>query len=427
MTLRKTGYTDRLIDEEIRAALKVFGAISIEGPKYCGKTWTALSHANSSVLLTKSDDNNSDYQRAMVSRSLIFKEDLPELIDEWQSIPQIWDDVRTRCDESGQPGQYILTGSSVPPRAEEIFHSGAGRICKMNMHTMSLYESGESEGTVSLRALFDGEDVAVNLSVKPTLERLADYIVRGGWPASLKFRPEDYYRLPQSYIEDVLDHDIEYDGVKRDKNKMRLLLRSLARNEATLASNEKIVSDIDEYVNEDAYGVSRNTVAEYLNVLENIHLIENQPPYAEQLRSSDRVGKAEKRHFVDPSLACAVLGIRQARLMDDLGLMGCMFESLAVRDLRVYAEHIGGKIYHYRDNATGRELDAVLELSDGVYGAVEIKMGVGAIDKAAEDLSQFANSCVRKPAFLCVVSGLIDYAYRRDDGVYVVPLTALKP
>ena len=427
MTLTKKGYTERLIDDEISAALRVFGAISIEGPKYCGKTWTALNHANSSVLLTKSDDSNSDYQRAMASRSLIFKEELPELIDEWQSIPQIWDDVRTRCDDSGQPGQFILTGSSVPPRAEEIFHSGAGRICKMNMHTMSLYESGESEGKVSLQTLFEGGDVVINLSTKPTLAQLADYIIRGGWPASLRLSPENYYRLPQSYIVDVLDHDIAYDGVSRDKNKMKLLLRSLARNEATLATNEKIVSDIDEYVDESTYGVSRNTVAEYLNVLANIHLIENQPPYAEQLRSSDRVGKAEKRHFVDPSLACAALGIRQAHLMDDLGLMGCMFESLAVRDLRVYIEHIGGHIYHYRDNVSGNELDAVLELSDGVYGAIEIKMGVGAIDKAAEKLVWFANSCTRKPAFLCVLSGLIDYAYRRADGVYVVPLTALKP
>lgn len=427
MSLTKQGYTKRLIDDEIATALGFFGAISIEGPKYCGKTWTALNHANSSVLLTKSDDPNSDYQRALASRSLIFKEERPELIDEWQSIPQLWDDVRTQCDELGQPGQFILTGSSVPPKREEIFHSGAGRICKMNMHTMSLYESGESDGTVSLAALFRGDEVTSAMAEPPTLSRLADCIIRGGWPASLRFDPANYYRLPQSYIADVLDHDIEYDGVKRDKSKMQLLLRSLARNEATLASNEKIISDIDEYKDAETYGISRNTIADYLNTLANIHLIENQPPFAEKLRSSDRVGKAEKRHFADPSLACAVLGIRQAQLMDDLGLMGCMFESLAVRDLRVYIEYLGGRIYHYRDNATGKELDAVLELSDGIYGAVEVKLGVGSIDAAATNLIEFAEKCVKKPAFLCVVSGLINHAYRRADGVYVVPLTALKP
>ncbi|MBR3052339.1 ATP-binding protein [Candidatus Saccharibacteria bacterium] len=427
MTLTKAGYTKRLVDDELSELLTMFGAVSIEGPKYCGKTWTALNHANSSVLLTKSDDPNSDYQRALTNRSLIYTDEPPELIDEWQSIEQVWDDVRTKCDEDGTPGKYILTGSSVPANQEKIFHSGAGRIYKLGMYTMSLFESGDSEGVVSLKDLFDGATADANLAQEPTLELIADLLVRGGWPASLKYVPQNYYRLPASYIEDVLDHDINYDGVKRDKEKMRQLLRSLARNESTLASNEKIVSDIDEYTDEEQYQVSRNTVADYLNVLANIHLIQDQPPFTENVRSSIRVGKSAKRHFVDPSLACAVLGVRQAQLMKDLGLMGCLFEGLALRDLRIYIEHLGGRIYHYRDNGNGEEVDAIVELADGVYGAIEIKLGVGAIDRAASDLVNFANKCQRKPAFLCVVSGLINYAYRRADGVYVVPITALKP
>ena len=427
MTLTKQGYTKRLVDDELNELLGMFGVVSIEGPKYCGKTWTALNHANSSVLLTKSDNPNSDYQRALTSRQLIYGGEPPELIDEWQSIEQVWDDVRTMCDADGQPGKFILTGSSVPVNPEKIFHSGAGRIHKLRMYTMSLYESGDSEGTVALTDLFANEKIQTNLSKKPTLEALADVIVRGGWPASLKYDSKNYYRLPESYIEDVLDHDINYDGVKRDKEKMWQLLRSLARNESTLATNERIVNDIDEYTDEENYQVSRNTVADYLNVLKNIHLIKNQLPYAEKIRSSLRVGKTAKRHFVDPSLACAALGVRQAQLMNDLELMGCLFESLAVRDLRIYIEHLGGKIYHYRDNGNGEEVDAIVELGDGTYGAIEIKLGVGVIDEAAASLIRFAEKCDLKPTFLCVINGLIDYAYRREDGVYVVPIGCLKP
>ena len=402
MALTKENYTKRLVDDEISELLKLFGAISIEGPKYCGKTWTALNHANSSVLLTKSDNPNSDYQKALINRELIYTEEYPELIDEWQSIEQIWDDVRTKCDEDGKSGKYILTGSSVPVRPENIFHSGAGRICKLNMYTMSLYESGDSEGIVSLNELFENKDIAKNLKNKPSIEKYADLIIRGGWPASLKFDRKNYYRLPESYIEDVLDHDINYDGINRDKEKMRMLLRSLARNESTLVTNEKLVSDIEEYTTNENYQVSRNTVAEYLNVLENIHLLQNQLPFSEKIRSSVRVGKTSKKHFTDPSLACAVLGLKQEHLIKDLELFGFMFESLVVRDLRIYIEFLGGKIYHYHDNNTGEEVDAIVELRDGKYGAIEVKLGVGKIDEAAKNLLKFSKNCVKKTnIFMC--------------------------
>lgn len=427
MALTKENYTERLVDNEINQLLKVFGAISIEGPKYCGKTWTAMNHANSSVLLTKSDNPNSDYQKALINRELIYTNVFPELIDEWQSIEQIWDDVRTKCDEDGKSGKFILTGSSVPVKPENIFHSGAGRICKLNMYTMSLFESGDSEGSVKLSDLFENKIIAINLKYKPTIEKYADLIIRGGWPASLKHNREYYYMLPESYIQDVLDHDINYDGVKRDKEKMRMLLRSLARNECTLATNEKLMKDIFDYVSENEYQVSRNTVSDYLNVLENIHLIKNQLPFSEKIRSSVRVGKAVKRHFVDPSLACSVLGLKQEHLMKDLELFGFMFESLVTRDLRIYIEYLGGRIYHFHDNNTAEEVDVIVELRDGTYGAIEVKLGVGKIDEAAKSLLKFCKNCTVKPKFLCVICGMIDYAYQRPDGVYVIPIVALRP
>ncbi len=427
MALTRENYTKRLVDDEIDELLDLFGAISIEGPKYCGKTWTALNHANSYVLLTKSNNPNSDYQKALINRELIYTNLYPELIDEWQSIEQIWDDVRTKCDEDGKSGKFILTGSSVPAKPENIFHSGAGRIYKLNMYTMSLFESNDSEGLVSLLDLFNNKNVAINLKNKPTIEILADLIIRGGWPASLKYDKKNYYKLPESYINDVLDHDINYDGVFRDKEKMRMLLRSLARNESTIVTNKKLISDIDDYTNEENYKVSRNTVLDYLNVLKNIHLLQDQLPYSEKIRSSVRVGKAVKRHYVDPSLACAVLGLKQEQLINDLELFGFMFESLVIRDLRIYIEYLGGHIYHFHDNNTKEEVDAIVELRDGSYGAIEVKLGVGKIDEASNNLLKFSKSCEIQPKFLCVISGMIDYAYRRKDGVYVIPITALKP
>lgn len=426
MPLTRKNYTRRLVDDELDELLKMFGAVSIEGPKYCGKTWTALNHANSSVLLTKSDNPNSDYQKALINRELIYTKTYPELIDEWQSIEQIWDDVRTKCDEDGESGKFILSGSSVPANPKNIFHSGAGRIYKLNMYTMSLFESGDSEGIVSLSDLFENKEIAVNLKNKPTIEKLADLIIRGGWPASLKYDRKSYYRLPESYIADVLDHDIHYDGVSRDKEKMRLLLRSLARNETTQATNEKLINDIEDYTTQENYNLSRNTIADYLNVLNNIHLLQDQLPYSENIRSSVRVGKTAKRHFVDPSLACSVLGLKQEHLMNDFELFGLMFESLVVRDLRVYIEHLGGRIYHFHDNNTGDEVDAIIELRDGTYGAIEVKLGVGKIDEGAESLIRFSKNCDVKPKFMCVICGMIDYAYRRPDDIYVVPITALK-
>ena len=208
---------------------------------------------------------------------------------------------------------------------------------------------------------------------------------------------------------------------------MLMLLRSLARNESTLVTNEKLINDIDEYTTEDNYQISRNTVSDYLNVLKNIHLIQEQLPYSSKIRSSVRVGKTTKKHFIDPSLACSVLGLKQEQLKNDLELFGFMFESLCIRDLRIYIEYLGGRIYHFHDNNTGEEVDAIVELRDGTYGAIEIKLGVGKIEEAAGKLLKFSKHCNVSPKFLCIISGMIDYAYQRKDGVYVIPITALKP
>ena len=231
----------------------------------------------------------------------------------------------------------------------------------------------------------------------------------------------------ENYIERLVDHDISYDGVERDKEKMLMLMKSLARNETTLVTNEKLINDIENYTTKENYQISRNTVSDYLNVLDNIHMIKNQLPFSSKIRSSVRVGKTVKRHFIDPSLVCSLLGLKQEHLMKDLELFGFMFEALVIRDLRIYIENLGGNIYHYHDNNTGEEIDAIVELKDGTYGAIEVKLGVGNIDSAATNLMNFSKKCTLKPAFLCVISGMIDYAYQRKDLVYVVPLTALKP
>ena len=426
MKLTKNGYVPRLIDKSIDENLKIFGAISIEGPKWCGKTWTALNHSNSVVYLNNTIDNFKDKQLAEMDVNLILDKDKPELIDEWQEVPAVWDAVRFKCDFDDEKGKYILTGSSVPV-TDKIRHSGAGRICKMKMYTMSLFESGDSSGDVSLKELFSGK-IENKLVDKVTLEKISKLIVRGGWPAAINMSIEGAMKITRSYIEAVLDKDIiEIDGVHRNKQRMEMLLRSLARNESTVSSNKVLIKDVDDNVTEDDLNISRNTITDYLDVLERLHLIENQNPFTYKIRSRSNVGKNAKRHFVDPSLGCAVLNITFEKLMNDLETMGLYFEALCERDLKIYAENIGAKLYHYRENDTGVEVDAIIELSDGEYGAIEIKLGSNKIDEAVESLNRFYNLALIKPKFMCVICGLYDAVVKRPDGIYVFPITALKP
>ncbi len=421
MALTKDGYKSRIIDKKIEKNLKIFGAISLEGPKWCGKTWTALNHANSVVYLNNTSNNFNEKKLAQMNVDLILNKEYPELIDEWQEVPAIWDGIRFKCDEDKEKGKYILTGSATPV-TKDIHHSGAGRICRMKMYTMSLYESGDSSGEISLQDLFNN-NVKDKLTGKVDLKDLIKLIIRGGWPQSIEMNEEESLELTQSYIKDVLDFDISnIDGVTRDINKMRMILRSLARNESTIVNNNTIIKD----VNEDEDIASKNTVLDYINVLEKLYLIENQIAFSVNLRSSSRVGKSAKRHFIDPSLVCGILGINSETLINDINFLGFLFEALCERDLKIYIESYNGNLYHFRDNTTGLEIDSIVEMPNGDYGAIEIKLGTDKIEEAATNLLRFNDLVEKKPKFLCIISGLHEAIIMRPDGIYVIPITALK-
>ena len=424
-TADKSVYKPRVIDGTVEKYLEVFGAVCIEGPKWCGKTWTSSYHSNSEFLIGDPSNHFQNRTLAEISPSIALEGVTPRLIDEWQEVPPIWDAVRYTVDQRAKKGQFILTGSSTPKR-KGILHSGAGRIGRLRMRTMSLYESGESSGTVSLQDLCGGKIVPV-LTGEVDLRNLAYYVVRGGWPGNLNASVENASLLPQSYLDAILDDDSQrIDGKKYDVAKMRLLLRSLARNESTTATNKKLLNDIREADDETLDG---DTVATYLDVLERLFLIDNQLPFSANIRSSVRVKQAGKRHFCDPALACALLKATPDRLIGDLETFGFLFEALVERDLKIYAESFGANVFHYQDY-NGREIDAVIELKDGTWCAFEIKLGANQIEKAAFDLLSLKNSLAAcggiPPAVLCVICGMSNAAYVRPDGVFVVPITALK-
>jgi len=425
MSLKKEGYIPRIIDDEIDKYLRLFGAISIEGPKWCGKTWTALNHGNSVVYINDSADNYRLKRLAQMDVNLVLGEEAPEVVDEWQEVPEIWDTVRFKCDQDKIKGKYILTGSATPVD-EKITHSGAGRIARINMYPMSLFESNDSDGKVSLKDLFEGS-VKNSLVKQGELYHIAELIVRGGWPEVIGIDADSASIIAKSYIEDVLKKDINsVDGVKRDSEKMQLVMRSLARNESTLAQNSTIIRDIANVSDEAEMTVARNTVSDYLSVLTKLHMTKNQPSFKYKIRSSSNVGKVEKRHFVDPSLACALLSITPDKLMKDLNTFGFYFEALCERDLRIYIESLGGNLYHYRDNNTGNEVDAIVELADGEYGAIEIKLGSNEEEDAVKTLKKFYHSAEIKPKFMAVICGLCNAITKRPDGIYVLPITCLK-
>lgn len=424
MSLQKEGYIKRLIDEKIDTYLSVFGAISIEGPKWCGKTWSAYNHANSAILM----DQVENQEKAKVNIELVLNGENPELIDEWNLIPEIWDAVRRKCDEDGNKGKYILTCSTKlrsDVENERIFHSGAGRIGRVKMRTMSLYETGESTGKVSIMDMYNGK-LKPESNKLVSLEELAVYIVRGGWPSNLNTDLKNIGIIPKNYIEAILEKDINTDR-NREKGKMLMLLKSLARNEATIVNKNTILKDIEENSKEETID-SRTTIDDYLDVLERLNIVDNQEAYKENYRSPERIGKAAKRHFTDPSLACACLNLTVDKLMNDLRTFGLLFEALVERDLRVYMDYLNGKVYHFRDNVSGLEVDSILEFEDGEYAAVEVKLGFNQYKEAIENLLRFYKNMEKKPKFMCVVVGFGDViAQDPETGIYIVPLTALKP
>ena len=425
MSLKKEGYVSRLIDKKIAKYLTIFGAVSIEGPKWCGKTWTGLNHANSVTYMTE----KSQRDMANIDPKYIFLPDRPQLIDEWQIVPGIWDAVRHECDSSRDKGKFILTGSTSLNSAsgDEVYHSGTGRIAPVRMHTMSLYESGDSTGTVSISDMLEGK-LNDGHTGKVELDYLAYLIVRGGWPENIDMADDDIGIIPKSYIDSIVKKDM-HDGQtrKRDPNKMRMLLRSLSRNETTLASNAMLLRDIEAYENEAELIESRTTLADYLGVLDSLYITANQEAYSLNYRDSSRVGKTAKRHLVDPSLCCASLQLTTEKLLLDHGTFGLLFEALVARDLRIYADYLDGYVYHFRDNSSGDEIDAIIEFSDGRYAAFEVKLSGGSIQEAVDSLSRFYDNVKKKPAFMCVIVGHCE-AVMKDPktGVFIVPITALK-
>lgn len=421
-------YKKRIADDKIEHYLKLFGAISIEGPKYCGKTWAGRYHSNSEILLHKTTgEKSNNVELAKMSPSIVLEGEKPRLIDEWQEATNLWDEIRIDVDKSGLKGQYILTGPSTPNR-KGIAHSGAGRYGKIHLRTMSLYESGDSIGAISLEDLCNNKFKG-KATGEVDLRNLARLIIRGGWPANLEYSAKDASEAIEEYINLIIDDDLyRLDGVNRDKHKVKLLLKSLARNESTTVSNMTLKKDINEVDNED---IDIDTVASYLNALDKLFLLDNDEPFSTNIRSSVRVKQSEKRHFADPSIACSLLNIKEEdKLINDLETFGFLFEAMVERDLKVYSDSFNAKCYHYQDYQD-KEIDSVIELENGKWCAFEIKLGANQIEKAANDLlnlkKQIENEKGKAPSVLCVICGLTNAAYQRPDGVYVVPITALKP
>ena len=425
----KAEYKHRVVDEILDFYLECMGAVLIEGPKWCGKTRTGEEHAKS-VIKLQDPDNVDKYRAAVKAKpSVLLEGPTPRLIDEWQDFPILWNAVRHLVDERGEDGQFILTGSAVPREENEEEaprHTGTGRIVRMRMRPMSLWESGDSTGEISLSALFEGTGEVSGHS-RVGVDELAHLVCRGGWPqAVLAKSPRAAYMKSSSYVDEVVHEDVHrVDGVERNPDRVRNLLKSLARNISTLTTSETILQDLK--TNDPTF--SEKTLSSYLNALRKIFLVEDVPAWSPSLKSRLAIRSAAKRQFVDPSVATAVLGATPRRLLNDFRSFGSLFESLCVRDLRVYAQPLDGEVRHYRDQ-TGLEADMIVALKDGRWGAIEVKLGAGDIDSAAEGLKKLKAkvdvSRMGHPSFLMVLTGT-DLGYTREDGVVVCPLGCLKP
>ena len=418
-------YLKRIADRVLQERLAASGAVLIEGPKWCGKTRTALENSKSHLFMQDPDKAISYLKAADAKPSLLLKGDTPRLLDEWQTAPVLWDAVRFMVDQRGKSGQFILTGSAVP-KDNVVQHTGTGRISRLLMRPMSLYESMESNGSVSLKALFDGETEIDNFSTL-TIEQIAFAIVRGGWPASIGESEKIALRHAIDYVEAIINADVSrVDGIEKNPVRVRALLRSLSRNISTLATIRTIHDDIA--MGDADESISEKTISQYLGALDRIFVTENLPAWNPALRSKTAIRTSPKRQFVDPSIAAAVMRLTPSRLLEDFNYFGFLFESLCDRDLRIYAEAIDGQVFHYRDGS-GLEADAVIALNDGRWAAVEVKLGSKEIEDAAVHLLELKNKVntekMREPSFLMILTGT-EIAYRREDGVYVVPLGCLK-
>ena len=422
-------YLPRVYDTLLSKRLAAKGAVLVEGPKWCGKTTTCEQIAASTLYMADSAQRAQNLLFAETQPSFLLEGDTPRLIDEWQLAPQLWDAVRFEVDRRDEFGQFLLTGSSVPPNLSLIAHTGTGRIARMRMRPMSLYESDDSSGAISLSALFEGEQVHP-VHAGTTIERLAFLLCRGGWPRAVDI-DNDEAALQQSvdYVDAVVESDISrVDDVERDPHLARRLMRSYARMESSQTSIAQIAADV---AASDESGPSVKTVQSYLKALEKIFVIEDMPAWNPNLRSKTAIRSADTRHFVDPSIATAALGVNPSGILRDLETFGLLFEGMCVRDLRVYADALDGQVFHYRDK-TGLECDAVIHLRDGRYGLIEVKLGGDRlINEGAANLRKLADRIdtgrMQNPSFLMVLTGTGAYGYTRPDGVVVAPVTTLRP
>lgn len=419
-------YKPRIADRLLARKMAGKGAVLIEGPKWCGKTTTAKQQAKSMLNLGDSNVLRQSLQMMDLSPITLLEGDTPRLIDEWQTIPPLWDTIRSEVDRRGDFSQFILTGSSVLPYAESTIHSGTGRFARIKMRPMSLLESGESTGSVSLTKLFEGEPLKPQVNQKG-LEDIAYYTCRGGWPQATLLEGEIALDQALDYFDSVVERDIQrVDGVKRNADRARLLLRSYARHISQQVSYATIKADM---LSNDSQTLDEDTVADYIKALKRLFVIEDLEAWNPNIRSKAAIRTSDTRHFVDPSIGTAALGLGPKDLMNDLESFGLFFEDLAVRDLRIFADVLDGRLYHYRDSS-GLECDTVLHRRNGTYALIEIKLGgEKAIEEAADSMKQLAETIdhtrMPQPSFLMVLTAVGPYAYRRPDGVFVVPITCL--
>lgn len=420
-------YLPRITDQLLKDRLEAKGAVLIQGPKWCGKTTTGKVHAKSFIEIDQPELTKQYQTMAEVSPRQLLEGETPRLIDEWQLAPNLWNAVRYEVDQRDEFGQFILTGSAVPAQLDESMHTGIGRISRLNMRTMSLYESKDSTGDVSLSDLFEDKDIKATNNT--TLEDIAFLICRGGWPKSVGLEKKPALFQAIDYYDAVISTDISrVDFVERDKEKAKRLLKSYARHVGTQASLETIRQDI---LANNIDSLDEKTMYSYLDSLQKIFVIEDSKAWNPNLRSKTSIRTTDTRYFLDQSIAAAALGVGPKDLINDLKTMGFLFENMCIRDLRVYADYLDGTIYHYRDK-NGLECDAVIHLRNGLYGLIEIKLGGDSlIEEGAINLKKLAEKIdtktMKKPSFMLVLCGKAPFAYKRPDGVYVAPITSLKP
>lgn len=420
-------YLPRIADKLLEERLDAKGAVLIEGPKWCGKTTTAKQKAKSFISMDRPDMTRQYQQMAEISPNTLLKGETPRLIDEWQISPNLWNAVRYEVDNRDEFGQFILTGSAVPNGFDDSMHTGTGRISKLLMRTMSLFESKDSSGEVSIKDLFKGENIsAIN---ETSLEKIAFFICRGGWPKAIGLDEKPALFQAIDYFDAIVSTDISrVDFIKRDKERTKRLLKSYARHVGTQSSLETIRQDM---LANQSDTFDQGTLYSYLDALRKIFVIEDSVAWNPNLRSKTSIRTTETRYFSDPSIATASLGMGPNDLLNDLNTMGFLFENLCVRDLRIYTDYLDGTVYHYRDKS-GLECDAVIHLRNGAYGLIEIKLGGDKlIEEGAKTLKDLASKIdtknMFKPSFMMVLCAKAPFAYKRNDDVYVIPITALRP